>query len=207
MIKNKSNWLIYSFFSWYISRRVAKHFHQLVYDPIKTDSEKSVLLIANHYSWWDGFLFFHLNKLLFKKKFHVMILEETIRKNSFMKYTGAFSVSKGSKSILETLNYAGKLLDDPNNLLLIFPQGKLYSNFMNQVKFEKGLERIVSFSQQKFDYVFAASFIEHFSESKPTAYIYLKTYPATNFAGLTSVQTAYQEHYQQSQIVQTAIIK
>ncbi len=207
MIRNKDNWLIHTFFSWYISRRVTKHFYQVKFNEIEVDPEKAILLIANHFSWWDGFLFFHLNKLLFKKKFHIMILEETIRKNSFMKYTGAFSVSKGSKSILETLEFAGDLLNDPQNLLLIFPQGKLYSNFVEKVDFEKGLTKIISFSQNKFQYVFAASFMEHFSEAKATAFIYLKKIETANFASLADVQSAYQQHYWQSKIVQTAIVK
>lgn len=136
-----------------------------------------------------------------------MVLEETIRKNSFMKYTGAFSVSKGSRSILETLKFAGALLDEPKNLVLIFPQGKLYSNFVEEVNFEKGLEKLIDFSQKNFDYVFAASFTEHFAQAKPTAFIYLKSYGTANFGGLANVQSAYQEHYQQSKIVQTAIVK
>lgn len=207
MVKNEDNWLKFSFFSWYISRSVKRHYHQIDFNPIETDPQKSILLIANHYSWWDGFLFFHLNKLLFKKKFHIMILEETIIKHGFLKYVGSFSVSKTSRSMLETLKYAGNLLDDPKNLVVIFPQGKLYSNFVDDVKFEKGLERITGFSQQKFDYVFAASFTEEFSEPKPTMFIYLKNYAAANFAGLAAVQSAYQKHYQQSKSVQIAIVK
>lgn len=207
MVRNKDNWLIYTFFSWYISHRVTKYFYEIKFNNIKIDPEKAVLIIANHFSWWDGFLFFHLNKLVFKKKFHIMVLEETIRKNSFMKYTGAFSVSKGSKSILETLEFAGNLLNVPQNLLLIFPQGKLYSNFVEEVDFEKGLVKMISFSQNKFQYIFAASFIEHFSQAKATAFIYLKNWETTNFASLAAVQSAYQEHYQQSKKVQTAIVK
>ncbi len=207
MVRNKDNWLIHRFFSWYISKRVKQHYHQLVFGPVATDPEKSILLVANHYSWWDGFLFFHLNKLLFKKKFHIMVLEETIIKHGFLKYVGSFSVSKNSRSMLETLKYAGNLLDDPQNLVVIFPQGKLYSNFINAINFEKGLDRIVSFSQQKFNYVFAASFTEEFSEPKPTVFIYLKIYAAANFAGLAAVQSAYQTHYQQSKLVQIAIVK
>lgn len=207
MVRNKDNWLKFNFFSGYISRRVNKHFHQIDYNSIEIDPEKSVLLIANHYSWWDGFLLFHLNKLLFKKKFHIMILEETILKHGFLKYVGCFSVSKGSKSIIETLKYAGNLLNDPQNLLVIFPQGNLTSNFTNVVNFEKGLGKITQMSNQNFQYVFAASFMEHFSEPKPTAFIYLKTEKAANFANLAAVQFAYQQHYQQSKIVQTAIVK
>jgi len=207
MIINKSNWLIFNYFSWYISNSVRKHYHHIKYDKIEFDPERSVLLIANHYSWWDGFLFFHLNKLFFKKKFHIMVLEETIIKHGFLKYVGSFSVSKNSRSMLETLKYAGNLLNDPQNLVVIFPQGKLYSNFINAINFEKGLDRIVGFSQQKFNYVFAASFTEGFSEPKPTVFIYLKNSAAANFAGLAAVQSAYQTHYQQSKSVQIAIVK
>lgn len=207
MIRNKDNWFKFNFFSGYISRRVKKHFHEISYNTVQIDPEKSVLLIANHYSWWDGFLLFHLNKLLFKKKFHVMVLEETILKHAFLKYVGSFSVSKGSKSIIETLKYAGNLLDDPQNLLLIFPQGNLSSNFTDVVNFEKGLGKLVGFSRQNFQTIFTASFMEHFSQPKPTAYIYLKTAETANFASLAAVQSAYQQHYRQSKIVQTAIVK
>lgn len=207
MVRNKNNWLVFNYFSWYISRRVNRYYHQLKFDRIETDPEKAVLLIANHYSWWDGFLLFHLNKLLFKKKYHIMILEETIRKNWFMKYTGAFSVSTGSKSVFETLEYAGTLLNDPKNLLLVFPQGKLFSNFAEAISFEKGLGKIIGFSQKKFQYVFAASFTEHFSWPKPTAFIYLKSSSAANFGSLADVVAAYQKHYQESKKVQTAIVK
>lgn len=207
MIKNQNNQLIYRFFSWYISRKVKQHYHRLEYNAIEIDHEKSVLLVANHYSWWDGFLFFHLNKLLFKKKFHIMILEETILKHKFLKYVGSFSVSKGSRDILESLKYAGSLLDHPDNLLVIFPQGKLNSNFVDEVVFEKGLGRLTSFSRQKFNYIFASSFTEDFDQPKPTAFIYLKKAEAANFAGLANVQSAYQTHFYQSKKVQTAIVK
>lgn len=207
MVKDEHHWLKSNFFSRYISRSVLRHYHKIDFNPVEINPQKSLLLIANHYSWWDGFVFFHLNKLLFKKKFHIMILEETIIKHSFLKYVGSFSVSKTSRSMLETLKYAGNLLDDPENLLVIFPQGKLYSNFLNEIKFEKGLERITAFSQQNFDYVFAASFTEEFTEPKPTLFIYLKSAAAANFAGLAAVQSAYQKHYQQSKSVQIAIVK
>ena len=207
MVKNKDNWFIFRFFSWYISRRVTKHFHQVDFNKVDVSPQKSVLLIANHYSWWDGFLFFYLNKLLFKKKFHVMILEETILEHAFLKYMGSFSVSKGSKSIIETLKYAGGLLNDPENLLLIFPQGKLFSNFVDDVVFEKGLSKIIAFGQQKFQTIFAASFTEYFSQPKPTTFIYLKNDETANFATLADVVSAYQKHYRQSKKVQSAIVK
>ena len=207
MVINKENPVIFSFFSWYISRIVKKHFAGIDFNLIDIDPEKAVLLIANHYSWWDGFVYFQLNKLLFKKKFHVMILEDTIRKNPFMKYTGAFSVSKGSKDMLETLHYAGQLLLNPQNLILIFPQGKLYSNFSSKIKFEKGLSKIISADKKNFIYVFAASFTEYFAKPKPTVFIYLEKHDPANLIGFKNVDDAYCNHYQKSAALQTAIVK
>jgi 1-acyl-sn-glycerol-3-phosphate acyltransferase len=53
-----------------------------------------VLLLANHFSWWDGFLLYYINQKVFRKQFHVMVIEETVQKVGFFKYMGAFSVNK-----------------------------------------------------------------------------------------------------------------
>jgi len=44
---------------------------------------------------------------------------------------------------LESLDYAAELLGNSENLVLIFPQGKLYSNFINKISFEKGVLKIM----------------------------------------------------------------
>ena len=33
---------------------VKRHFHELIIKPIDIDPNKSVLLLANHFSYWDG---------------------------------------------------------------------------------------------------------------------------------------------------------
>jgi hypothetical protein len=160
--------------------------------------------VANHFSWWDGFLLYHLNKILFKKAFHIMVLDETIQKAGFMKYFGAFPIKKNSKQVIASLNYAAQLLDDPDNMVVIFPQGKLYSNFVDEVKFEKGLSKIIT-SQANFQYVLAATFIENFEHKKPSVYIGLKTMDKNEIDGLIQLQTAYQQHYQSTKLQQTRI--
>ena len=62
-----------------------------------------------------------------------MILEDTVQSVFFLKYMGAFSITKQSRQMMESLAYAGELLQDPQNLVLIFPQGRLYSNFSDDV--------------------------------------------------------------------------
>lgn len=206
MIRPKNNPVIYWFLSTYVKWRVNKQFHRLLFNTIEIDKNKSILLIANHYSFWDSLVLFCVGDQLFHKKFHVMLLEETSRREPFLKYGGAFSVSKNTKDILLSIDYAAKLLDEPNNLVLIFPQGRLYPNFTTDIHFEKGVQRIIDKAQGKFQLVFAAAFIQYFKHIKPTATVYLKT-ESVIYAGknITELQNAYQQHFNTSKQFQTEI--
>ena len=206
MIYPKNNGIIFWFLKTYIKLLVGRHFHELLFNRIAVDKNRSILLITNHYSFWDGLILFCVNQRLFKKKAHVMILEENTKKEPFLKYAGAFSVRKNSKDILESINYAAKLLDDPNNLVLIYPQGKLYANFVDHVHFDKGISRIIKQAAGGFQLVFAAAFVQYFKNFKPTATAYLKNecvdYAAKSNADL---QSAYQQFYNESKLQQTEI--
>jgi 1-acyl-sn-glycerol-3-phosphate acyltransferase len=148
-------------FDTYVKWLVSKTFHQFLYNEVELDSNRSVLLVANHFSFWDGLILYVLNDKLLHKKFHVMILEDTAQaRRDALRYAGAFSVSKNSRDVLESLNYAAELLNHPGNLVLMFPQGKLYSNFVSQVNFEKAFMKIMK-KPGKFQLLFAATFIQY----------------------------------------------
>ena len=199
-------YLIRAFFSWYISRIIHLDFKQLWFDELSFDSKRPILLLANHFSWWDGFLMFQMNRKLFKKKFHVMVTEENYRKVWFLKYLGAFSVNRHSREMIRSLEYAGTLLNDEDNLVLIFPQGKLYSSHVRQVEFEKGLIRVINASEKKFQYVFAASFVDYFENRKPTVRCYLSCWEGAEFTSLQLIKSAYNRHFELSKQVQNGII-
>jgi len=204
MVTPKRNFIITGFFNWYISWIIKRHFKSITFNDAGIIPQRSVLLVANHFSWWDGLLLYHLNKIHFKKAFHIMVLDETIQKFGFMRYIGAFSVNKNSMQVMASLHYAAQLLDNPGNLVVIFPQGKLYSNFVDEVKFEKGLSKIIT-SPANFQYVLAATFVENFEHKKPSVYVGLKTMDKNEIDGLTQLQTAYQQHYQSTKLQQTRI--
>ncbi|MGN6179999.1 MAG: 1-acyl-sn-glycerol-3-phosphate acyltransferase, partial [Mucilaginibacter sp.] len=143
MIYPKNNRLIFLTMHYYVKWLMRRHLREVRYDDIAVDKHKSILLIANHYSFWDSLILYTVNTRLFNKRLHVMILEESMHKYWPFKYAGAFSVKKGSRNVVESLNYAASLLDDPQNLVLIYPQGKLYSNFVTRVNFENGVMRII----------------------------------------------------------------
>lgn len=205
MIPPKKNILISGFFDRYIIYIVRRHFHVIEYNPVQVSTEKSVLLLPNHYSWWDGFLMHYLNKRLFKKKAHVMILEQTAKKFPFFKYIGAFTVQKGSRDVLTSLDFAARLLKDPNNLVLIFPQGNLYSNFTDDIIFQSGLSRVVKQASGDFQTVFAMSFIEHLQYKKPSVNINLQVCDES-FSNIEAVQTAFETFYRSAKQQQSKIV-
>lgn len=186
------------FFTWYINNIIGRHFNKFSFNKVPIDSSRSILLLSNHFSWWDGFLLFQANRLFFKKNFHVMVTEENYKKVAFLKYLGAFPVKKNSRNVFDSLEYAGELLDDPRNLVLIFPQGKLYSNHVNEIIFEKGLMQLISFSKREFQYLFAASFIDYFEKRKPSVVCYLDTWEGAEFTSLQLIKDAYNKHYETS---------
>jgi hypothetical protein len=204
MIPDKNNFFMNRIVHCYIKWAVGNAFHELLFNDIAIDKNKSVLLIGNHFSFWDGLILYCINEKLFKKKLHVMILEETSRKERFLKYVGAFSVKKDSRSIIQSLDYAAELLNDPANLVLMFPQGKLYANFVTNINFEKGVMRIIDKAAGNFQLIFASTFIQYFKHKKPTATVYLKS-EVENYTGasIDKLQQAYQQHYDASKLLQT----
>jgi len=206
MLYPKTNPLIRWIFKTYVKRLVGAHFHRFLYNNATVDEGKSVLLVANHFSFWDGLILFCLNDKLLKKKFHVMILHETAQKTGMLRYGGAFSVDKNSRDMVQSLDYAAELLNNPGNLVLMFPQGRLFSNFVSEVKFEKGVMKLIEKAQGKFQLIFAATFVQYFKHKKPSVTVYLKN-ETGNYAGkgIDELQNSYQQHYQASKLLQTEI--
>lgn len=100
--------------------------------------------------------------------------------------------------MLATLTDAGKLLNDPQNLVLIFPQGKLGSNHVDEVVFEKGLTNLINASDKNFQYLFSAMFVDYFDKRKPSVWCKLKQVPANELEGLSMIREVYNKHYQES---------
>ncbi|WP_448699765.1 lysophospholipid acyltransferase family protein [Mucilaginibacter sp. AW1-3] len=205
MITPRRHWLITPFFSVYIGYIIKRNFHSVNFNKVTPDPAKAVLLIANHFSWWDGLVLYYLNKIYFKKQFRIMVLEETMKEISFFKYLGAFSVNKNSRQVVESLNYAAGSLNDPENMVVIFPQGKLYSNFVDSVTFEKGLSKITDMAIADFQYLFCAAFTENFDHQKPSVNIGFKIVQSNTLTA-EEVQEAYQQHYDLTKQHQTQIV-
>ncbi|QHT67731.1 glycerol acyltransferase [Rhodocytophaga rosea] len=165
---------------------------------IDISREKALLVLANHFSWWDGFLLYHLNELFFHKRFHVMMLQEQLKQYSFLRYSGAYSVQRKGKSLLESLQYTSRLLENPGNIVLIFPQGKIESMHTPYIHFEKGIKHIADHCEKDIQILFSVALVDYASQRKPALQLYLKEYTHQKTCSLAEMEMAFNEHYQQS---------
>jgi len=200
MLKPRKNILIYRFFEHYVILKIKKRFSRVLLSGEFRDDRKPILLVANHNSWWDGLWASYVNTTLFGRKFHFMMLEDQLRKYPFFRYTGAYSVRKGSRDAYESFQYTLQLLRDPGNLVLLFPQGKLESLYVREFTFEKGADTIVRRVGEQIRVVMMATMVDYFSHVKPGLYIYLREYlPGSG----ETLEEAYNRFYAESLQAQT----
>ncbi|HKJ79984.1 MAG TPA: lysophospholipid acyltransferase family protein [Prolixibacteraceae bacterium] len=194
IIKAKHDFFIGPFIRWYVFRKMKREFHSFHFNGGLNDRKKPVLLVCNHISWWDGIWALHYNQKFLHRKFHFMMLEEQLRKNWFLRYTGGFSVRKKSRSVVETIDYSAELLTNAKNMVLLFPSGKIQSMYRNNIQFEKGVEKIIWKAKNEIQVVFMVNLIDYFSAPKPKLFCF-----TTEFSGAATTQKieeAYNLFYQ-----------
>ncbi len=197
ILKAKHHSFIYPFFQKFTLWKMKLNFHEVKRFGSFKDNDLPLLIISNHTSWWDGFWLMHLNLNLLNRKFHFMMLESQLRKFWFFNYTGGFSVNKNSRSILETINYTAKLLSDKQNMVIVFPQGEINSAHNQNMRFEKGIERIIAKCENEISVLFVVNLTDYFSNSKPTLFQYIKEYELEDI-DINAFEKSYQLFYNQS---------
>lgn len=145
------------------------------------DEGLPVLMIANHFCWWDGFIQYRLNRARFGRRLYVMMLEEQLRRHPLLRECGCFSVEKGSRQVIESLAYCRRILHDPRNMLLLFPQGKIESMHLAEYRFERGAEYILRRLDGNVQVVFNVNLVDYFSYRKPSLTVWYEPYdPGTD---------------------------
>lgn len=197
MIKARHHWFYVRFFHLYCHFMIQWHFRKVMIKGDVDDRGLPVLLIGNHFSWWDGFFANYLNCKIFHRRFHVMMLEEQLQKHMFLNKAGAYSIRQHSHSVIESLNYTRELLTDPKNLVTIYPQGEIRSMFHYPVRFEKGITKILSGMEDKVQVVFISVLVDYFSHRKPSLTLGVRAYDPGKNIDLNHMQNAFNEHMQQ----------
>ncbi|MCD7900171.1 MAG: lysophospholipid acyltransferase family protein [Bacteroides sp.] len=191
-----------NFFSGYM---LDKAFRTITLSGIENDDHLPVLMIANHFSWWDGFIQYRLNKYLYKRKFHVMMLEEQLSRHMILNKAGAFSIRKQSRDIIESLQYCMELLNDKNNLVLIFPQGKIESIYTPYLYFEKGLNYLIQHIKNNIQVIFNVNLIDYFSHKQPSLTIYFQKYNFLHSPDIRNIEKDFNDYFHQCKCLQGKI--
>ncbi|MCF8372811.1 MAG: lysophospholipid acyltransferase family protein [Bacteroidales bacterium] len=175
MIKAQHTRFHVRFFEWYSKFMLNRHFQRISINGDIPRKDMSILLIGNHFSWWDGFIANYLNATLWQRKFHVMMLKEQLSQRMFLSKAGCFSIEPGRRDIVESLNYSRDILSNPENLLVMYPQGKIESMHTKQFHFSKGIERIIP-ENSNIQIIMYVALVDYFSSSKPSLTIYLNEF-------------------------------
>lgn len=178
MIRARHIPLFVRFFSLYSRNGLNRLFHNVDINCSAVTSGRPVLLIGNHFSWWDGFIAYRLNDLRLHKRFHIMMLEEQLSSRLFLNKAGAFSIKRGSRSVVESLHYASSLLHEKENMVVVYPQGTIASIHQRPVRFEKGVERIIDGASDKLMILFYVALPDWYSEKKPILTLRVMEYTA-----------------------------
>ena len=196
MIRARHNSFWVWFFRMYTKSMIRCHFAGVTIKGDWTSRDLPVLLMGNHFSWWDGFLANYLNIKIFKKVFHVMMLEEQLKQRLPLSRAGAFSIDKGKRSMVETFTYAVDILKNKKNLLVIYPQGKFQSIHDRSILFEKGYLNILKKATESgFQLVFYVALTDYFSFRKPMLTIHLKEQSFSSTVTATDLEARYNEFY------------
>jgi len=174
MIKaTKHEWLKKAFYLFESRVIFPRRFRKLEINGIPILPNHSILLLQNHFSWWDGFFGSYLAYKFLKKSYHVMVQEDQLKRHFYFKYKGAFSIRKKSREIFESIEYSQTLLKNPDNMVLVFPQGKLQSIHTHEIKIEKGIYKLLENAPANCQVIYNAVVVNFFEGFKPSVSFHL----------------------------------
>jgi hypothetical protein len=90
--------------------------------------------------------------------------------------------------VIESLDYALKVLTSNQQLLLLFPQGEIKSLYTSDIRFERGLEYLLGKRMNEIQLVFNVNLIDYFSDNKPGLTVYLKEFPLRDITSLERIE-------------------
>ncbi|AXT50692.1 hypothetical protein D1818_07545 [Aquimarina sp. BL5] len=172
---HSKSWVRFS--KYYTKILIGFFFSSIKYKGDYEEKGLPILMISNHFSFYDGFIQILLNFKVFKRRFNFMMLEKELSKNMLLTKIGASSINKGKRSSIASLDYAVEMLQNKENLFLFFPQGKIQSIYTREFTFEKGLlSHILENMKNDFQLVYNINLINYGTKLRPDMFVYYETH-------------------------------
>lgn len=170
MIEERHNFLARFVFNAYEFKILKNTFNRfiLLNDVNFLSTNKPVLLLPNHFSWWDGFFVdFLVRSCDAAKKFHIIMLEEQLKRYWFFRFLGAIGFNPTNpKGVINLANKIANLLSNPLNLVVFYPQGEIQL-FDEDIKVKSGLQFILNKVQNDIEIFYPFFKIQYFENRKP----------------------------------------
>lgn len=104
-----------------------------------------LLLVANHVSWWDGFLLREVQRTLRPDApFHTVVVEHQLERHPVLRRLGGVPVDPGAPgSVLGMLRTLARLrARDPETVFSYFPQGRIWPTSRRPLSVRRGVETV-----------------------------------------------------------------
>lgn len=160
-------------FNFYLRQLFKKSFSgfRIINDLPLINISQGLLVTPNHFSWWDGFFIYWLNKKMLNKKLFVMMLEEQLKKYWFFQKLGCYSIDlNDNKKIITSLKYTMELIPNSDNIVTIYPQGEIQHFEQRPVNLRDGIDFLAKKSTVNFQILPIAFKIHYTNERLPIIY-------------------------------------
>lgn len=137
-------------FNLYLKLKLRRYFQKVVLDTRLTEqnlrSDLPVIWVANHLSWWDGFLIAEAQRKLLPNAFHyTLMLEHELSRFPFFRKLGGLGITPHQGSSVAHAFGLLKMLTHSHfqTSIAFFPQGEIVPSLSRPVVFKKGIELFI----------------------------------------------------------------
>jgi hypothetical protein len=141
--------------------------------PSDIPRSKPIVCVANHTSWWDGFLLMELRRMLRPSApFHTIMLESELTKSPFLRKIGAIGIDPHSPGSIRgaMIELAARIRDRPDSFVFYFPQGRIWPSRRRPLEFKPGIERFLGAIEESV-VLPVAIHLEPLTKAAPSAFL------------------------------------
>jgi len=144
--------MLLHWFTWYSRRYIRRHFHavRVSQTGLPPGSKMPLVLYTNHASWWDPLAGLVLKAEFFpERQLFAPIDALMLQRYKMFSRLGFFGVEQDSRrGAAQFLRTAEAVLQSPQGLLAVTPQGRFADVRERPVEFEAGLGHLATRSKQ-----------------------------------------------------------
>lgn len=141
--------------------------------PARIANDRPVLLVANHVSWWDGFLLRDVQRAIRPRgTLCAVALEREVTTHLALRMMGCIGMDPGSPaSILRAVRAVAARRGAPHDTVFAyFPQGRIAPSFARPLAFRRGIDVFVR-AIAPVTVLPVALHIEPMARAAPTAFV------------------------------------